>query len=304
MSPAQEQNLLLSLSNAMADAVEKAASFTVLVNARPRLPASGVSYAADLVLTCDHVVERNDDITVMLPDGTEVTSQVAGRDAGNDLALLRLSKPLAVVAQPAASDARIGQIVLALGRPSDEGIQASQGVVSAIGGPVRTPRGGLVQRYLRTDAIPYPGFSGGPLIDSEGKVLGINSSGFIPGASLTIPVSVAWEVAKTLLQFGKIRRGYLGVRSQPVEIPAAIQPLFKRSQTRGLILVGVENNAPGAKGGLMVGDIIVSMADKPIEDPDDLLAGLTGDVVGKSLPFQVVRAGNLQTLSVVVGERE
>ena len=304
MSPAQEQNLMLSLSNAMADAVEKAAAYTVLVNARPRFPASGVSYAADLVLTCDHVVERNEDITVVLPDGTEISAQVAGRDPSNDLALLRLSKPVAVVAQPAASDARVGQLVLALGRPSEEGIQASQGVVSAIGGPIRTPRGGLVQRYLRTDAIPYPGFSGGPLIDSEGKVLGLNSSGFIPGASLTIPVSLAWEVAKTLQQFGKIRRGYLGVRSQPVEIPASVQSALNRNQSRGLILVGVESNAPGGKGGLLVGDIIVSMAGKPIEDPDDLLAGLTGDVVGKPVSFQIVRAGNLQTLSVVVGERE
>src|SRR3990172_2171968 len=255
-----EQNPLNALSEAMVAAVEAAGAATLLVNARRRLPASGIAYAPDLVLTADHVVERDDEITVMLPDGTEKAASVAGRDPGNDLALLRLSSPAASVATPAAQDARVGQLVLALGRPSAEGIQASLGVVSAIGGPVRTGRGGLLERYLRTDAIPYPGFSGGPLVDTAGRIVGLNTSGLARGASLAIPVSLAWQIAQVLEKHGHIQRGFLGVRSQPVPILPAQQSALGRQQASGLLLVGVESGSPAEGGGLLVGDIIIAIA--------------------------------------------
>jgi S1-C subfamily serine protease len=287
----------------MVDAVEKAGAATVMVNARQRFPASGIAYAADLVLTANHVVEREDDITIGLADGTQIGAKLAGRDPGSDLALLRLERAAAKAAEPAAQDARIGQLVLALGRPSLEGIQASLGVVSAVAGPVRTERGGVLEKYLRTDAIPYPGFSGGPLVDGEGKILGVNSSGFAPGASITIPVSLAWAAADTLARFGKVRRGYLGIRSQPVEVPAAALAKLGRQQKVGLLLVGVEDDSAAARGGLMVGDIIVGIGGKPVENHDDLLGSLGTDAVGKPLPVDVVRGGDLRTVNVTVGER-
>ena len=176
-------NLLVDLSNAMAEAVERASAFTVLVDARRRMPASGIAYASDLVLTADHIIEREDEIQLILPDGSQVQASLAGRDPGNDLALLRLKKSGLVPAEPAPRPARVGQLALAVGRPSSEGIQASLGVVSAIGGPVRTAQGGLLEQYLRTDTVPYPGFSGGPLIDSSGLVLGLNTSGLAQGVA-------------------------------------------------------------------------------------------------------------------------
>src|SRR5690554_905698 len=168
---------LAALSEAMADAVELGGAATVLVDARRRFPASGIVYASDLILTADHVVQRDDDIRVGLPDGSRVAAQLVGRDPGSDLALLRVEGGGLSPAQAADHAARIGQLVLALGRPSDEGVQASLGVISARGGPVRTGRGGLLESYIRTDAIPYPGFSGGPLINVAGQVLGLNTSG-------------------------------------------------------------------------------------------------------------------------------
>jgi S1-C subfamily serine protease len=288
----------------MADAVAKAAAATMTVDARRRMPASGVAYAANLVLTADHVIEREEDIHIGLPDGSQVSAALVGRDPGSDLALLRVEGSPLSPAEPAPAAARIGQLALALGRPGGEGIQASLGLVSAVGGPVRTRRGSLLEQYLRTDTIPYPGFSGGPLIDASGRVLGVNTSGLAPGAALTIPVAVAWQVAAALAQHGHIRRGYLGIRSQPVEIPAAQRHPLGRSQEIGLLLVGVEDNSPASEGGLMVGDILVGLAGEPLDDPDQLLSRLTGALVGQPTPVEVLRGGQLRTITVKIGERK
>ena len=297
-------NPLIAFSDAMADAVAKAGAATVLVDARRRHPASGIGYAPGLVLTADHVVERDDEVRVVLPDGSESGASVAGRDPGNDLALLRLDGAGLVTAERAVQEARVGQIALALGRPNLEGIQASLGVVSAIGGPVRTGRGGLLERYLRTDTIPYPGFSGGPLVDAAGRLLGINTSGLWQGGSLTIPASLAWSVAETLAQHGRVRRGFLGVRSQPVPIPAAQRQALGRDQATGLLLVGVEEDGPAARGGLLVGDILVGLAGQPVTDPDELLAQLVGSIIGQASPVQVLRGGQPLTLQVIISERK
>jgi serine protease DegQ len=304
MSQTNGNNPLTALSEAMAEAVEKAGMATVLVNGRRRMPASGIAYAADLILTADHVIEREEDIPVMLPDGSEAKASLAGRDPGSDLALLRLAGGPAFAAEPAPEEARVGQLVLALGRPTGEGIQASLGVISAKGGPVRTGRGGLLERYLRTDAIPYPGFSGGPLVDSAGRVVGLNTSGLARGASLAIPADLAWQIAKTLAERGSVRRGYLGVRSQPVAIPAAQQKALGREQSAGLLLVSVEEGSPAEAGGLLVGDILVGLAGQRMSDPDELLARLSGSIVGSPTPVEVLRGGQPATLTVTVGERK
>ncbi len=297
------QNVLVELSDALADAAEKAGKATVLVNARRRMPASGIAYANDLVLTADHIVEREDDITVTLADGTEIPAKVAGRDAGSDLAVLKLERSVATVAEATKSPARLGQIALVLGRPSRDGIEASLGTVSAIGGPIRTGRGGMLERYIRTDSISYPGFSGGPLVAADGSVLGINTSGLARGAAITIPADIAWKIADTLVKHGRVKHGYLGIRSQAVEIPGASQKALKREQGEGLLVVGIENGSPASKGGFMVGDILVGVAGKPVLNHEELFARLDGDVAGKTTPIDVLRGGQPQTLNVLIGER-
>jgi S1-C subfamily serine protease len=285
----------------MAAATEKAAASTVSVNARRRMPASGIAFAPDLVLTADHVIEREEGITVLLANGTEATAKLAGRDPGSDLAVLRLEKERTTPAEP-AKQASIGQLVLALGRPSPEGIEASLGVVSAMGGPVRTPQGSL-DKYIRTDTTPYPGFSGGPLVDAEGKVVGINTSGFGRGVTLTIPAEYAWKVAEQLARSGSVKRGYLGVRSEAVELTETAQKALNRKQASGLLLVSVERKSPAEAGKLIVGDILVGIEGQPVPDHDALFAHLTGEAVGKSIPMQVLRGGELQTFAVEIGAR-
>jgi S1-C subfamily serine protease len=297
------KNILVELSDALAEAAEKAGKATVLVNARRRMPASGIVFASDLVLTADHVVERDEDIRIVLADNIELSASVAGRDPGSDLAVLKMVRAAGVVAEPTKSPARIGQLVLSLGRPSMEGIQASLGTVSALGGPVRTGRGGMLEQYIRTDGIPYPGFSGGPLVAADGTILGINTSGLAHGAALTIPAAIAWKVADTLAKHGHIRRGYLGIRSQTVEIPSAAQKALKREQGTGLLVVGVEEDSPAAKGGLMVGDILAAVSGTPVLHHDELFALLTGEVVGKPAPVEVLRGGQPQIVNIVIGER-
>jgi serine protease DegQ len=297
------QNVLVELSDALADAAEKAGNATVLVNARRRMPASGIVYASDLILTADHIVEREEGIKVILADGAEVSARVVGRDSGSDLAVLKLERAAATVAEPTKSPARLGQIALALGRPSPDGIEASLGTVSAVGGPIRTGRGGMLERYLRTDSISYPGFSGGPLVAADGTVLGLNTSGLANGAAVTIPADIAWRIADTLVKHGRIKRGYLGIRSQSVEIPDGLQQALQREQVTGLLIVGIENDSPASKGGLMVGDILVGVAGSPVVHHDELFAQLHGEVAGKSTPIDILRGGRPQTLNVLIGEK-
>jgi S1-C subfamily serine protease len=239
----------------------------------------------------------------MLANGTEISAKVAGRDAGSDLAVLKLERAVNDVAEVTKTPARLGQIALVLGRPTPDGIEASLGTVSAIGGPIRTGRGGMLERYIRTDSISYPGFSGGPLVAADGTVLGINTSGLTNGAAITIPADVAWKIADALVKDGRIKRGYLGIRSQPVEIPDGVQKSLKREQATGLLIVGVENNSPASRGGLMVGDILVGVAGVPVNHHDELFARLNGEVAGKSTPIEILRGGQPQTLNVPVGER-
>ena len=295
-------NPLTDFSKGLTSAVENGGASTVLVDARKRYPASGIAYADDLVLTADHVVTR-EDIKVILPDGKSLSATVAGRDPGSDLALLRLAEKSLKPAKT-SNDVKVGQLVLALGRPNTSGMQASWGIVTAIAGPARTHRGGLLDEYISTETTPYPGFSGGPLVNTEGEVLGLNTSGLTHGSSLTIPAKVAWRIADELAKLGSVKRGYLGVRTQPVEIPEAARKSLKREQKSGLLILWLEENGPAQKGGLFVGDTIVAVAGETVSDPDDLFAALKSDTVGKPVAIEVLRGAKAENVAVTVGERK
>jgi S1-C subfamily serine protease len=293
-------DVLAGLSNGLADAVERAGRSLVKVNGRHRQAASGVVFKEGLVLTADHVIEREEDLTIETADGQTLAAQFAGRDPSSDLAVLRVEGLAGDIAET-AGPARVGQLVLAVGRPTDQGPMASIGIVSAIGGPVRAGRGGMLERYIRTDATPYPGFSGGPLIDATGAVLGITTTGLANGVALAIPSEIAWRVADTLARHGQIKRGYLGISSQPVQLPEAQRG--GQAQEGGLLLVRVEPGSPAEKGGLLLGDIIIALDGQPVTDTDSLQGLLTGDRVGNAVPIQVLRGGAAQTVQVTIGER-
>jgi len=296
-------SVLSDLSNALAAATENAGAGVVRVEARPRLPASGIVWSADgVIVTAHHVVEQEDNIGIGLPDGKTTTAKLVGRDPTTDLAVLRAqSTSLTTRAWADPAVLKVGHIVLALGRPG-ENVMATLGVVSALGDAWRTPAGGRLDRYLQTDVVMYPGFSGGPLVDASGQFIGLNTSALLRGVGLTVPVATLRSVVETLLTKGRISRGYLGVGAQPVRLPEALAKQL--GQETGLLAVSVEPGGPAEKAGLFMGDTLVSLVDQPIRHLDDLLGALGGDRVGATVKARVLRGGQLRDLNVVIGERE
>ncbi len=295
-------DVLRNLSNGLADAVESAGKGVVRIEARRRLPATGIVWSADgIIVTAHHVVERDDNLKVGLPDGSLVSATLVGRDPSTDLAVLRAeTKGLTVVEQADLDTLRVGHLVLAVGRPGDN-VLSTLGVVSALGEGWRTSSGGPSDRFIQTDVAMYPGFSGGPLVDVDGHVLGLNTSAASRGISLTIPTATLKRVVDTLLAHGRVRQGYLGVGAQPVRLPGALRQQV--NQETGLLIASVEPDSPAERGGLVLGDTLLTLNGKPLRQLDDLLRLLSGDQIEKSATLKIVRGGQLQEVNVVIGER-
>jgi S1-C subfamily serine protease len=300
--------VLSSLSDELAGLVESAGRSVVRVEGRRRLPASGIVWSADgVIVTAHHVVEREEHIAIGLPGGETAAATLVGRDPTTDVAVLRLSGApggLAAAAWAALDSARVGHMVLALGRPG-QSVQATLGIISALGGTWRTPAGGRLSRYLQTDVVMYPGFSGGPLVTTAAEgahVLGLTTSALLPGVSLAVPADSLREVVDTLLAHGRVRRGYLGVGAQPVRLPAALANQL--GQDTAVLIMSVSDGSPAERGGLLLGDTIVAVGGDPVRRMEDLQAALGGDRAGSNVPVRVVRGGHVQELSVVIGERD
>ena len=257
-------------SRELAEAVRRAGAYTLQVDARGGYPASGIALEARAVLTADHVVERDEDIAVGLPDGRQLAARVLGRDPGSDLALLAVDEDLKVTGQAAEAEPEVGELVLSLARPTEEGIEASLGIITARGGPLRTRWGGMLERYLANDGPRYPGFSGGPLAAPDGRWLGVNTHRSQYGAGVALPAALALRIAAKL-KSGGVRRGYLGVNSQTVELAAGLQEALGRKQETALLLVGVEEGSPAAKAGILLGDLLAGFNGKAVPDHRELL---------------------------------
>ncbi|MFA7296388.1 MAG: trypsin-like peptidase domain-containing protein [Dehalococcoidia bacterium] len=287
---------LHDFSDALADAVARAAEVTVTVAARRRFAASGIAWGDRLVVTADHVIEDEEHIRVTLANGEQATADLVGRDPGSDLAVLRLPVDAPAPTLAPEGGARVGHVALALGRPGAQ-VQASLGVVSALGGPRRTRTGTLIEGTLRTDATFLPGFSGGPLIDTQGRVIGLNTSGFRTG-NVTIAASAVTAIAQQLAEHGRVRRAYLGVGSQPVHLPEAA------GQEVGLLIVSVEAGTPAAQAGIVVGDVLLGIEGTPITGAEELQAALGSDRVGATVRLSLLRGGAPHEVRATLGERQ
>ena len=291
---------LSDLSREIAELVGRLASSIVRVDARQGRPATGIIWADNLVLTADHVLEHEDTIQVT---GSQmaVKAAVAGRDPGTDLALLRTEGLKGAPAPRGRStDIRPGHLVIALGQPGD--LQVTFGIVSGLSGSFRSWRGGQVEHLIQSTAELLPGFSGGPLVDAEGRVIGINSWNFGRGISRAVPVETAERVAESLKTHGRIRRAYLGLGAQPVRLSQALASLT--GQESGLLIVTVETGGPAQKAGLLQGDTIVTIDGDPVRQLDELFGKLGALEVGSALRLEVVRAGERKDIALTVGERQ
>ena len=291
-------NGLQSLSNDLAAAVERGGRSVFGVNGRARLGSTGVLWRQGLVVTADHTVHVDEEVTITRPDGRALTARVAGRDPTIDIAVLKVEAPGVEIAEVADSDAvRVGHIVLALG----SGPRASWGVVSSIGEGRRAK--GATGELFHLDLTLYPGFSGGPLVDVQGRVVGINTSGSSRHRQLAIPAATVNRVVDELLRRGRIPRAYLGVSTQPVRLPEALRQKLNLEQQTAVIVVEVQSESPAAAAGLSIGDVIVSLGANRIVDPTDLKSALRPDTVGESITASVLRGGEPRDIRVTVGER-
>ncbi|MEP7359302.1 MAG: trypsin-like peptidase domain-containing protein, partial [Anaerolineales bacterium] len=230
-----------------------------------------------------------------------VAARLLGRDNAVDLAVLRAeASGLQALGWAVPEEQAVGSLVLALGRPGDK-ILATLGIVSALDEAWTTPAGGQIDHYLQTDAAMYPGFSGGPLIDADQRVLGLNSSALVSGLSLALPAPTVRRVVEAVLAGKAVRRGYLGITAQPVPLP---EPLAERlGQESGLLLTHIERKSPAEKSQLIQGDMLVTLNGQPVRSLSELQAVLSGDQTGARVPAKVVRAGAVRELDVTIGER-
>ncbi|HEX8731195.1 MAG TPA: trypsin-like peptidase domain-containing protein [Ktedonobacterales bacterium] len=295
-------------SDQLANAVEKASRSIVSISARSRQSASGVLWQADgevVIVTADHVVEREDDIAVTLPDGQTVRATLAGRDPNTDLAVLRLpSADLGANASAIQLDEglRVGHLALAIGRPTEGGPRVSFGVVSAIEGPRRAGHGAQIEGVIFADVTLYPGFSGGPLVDLDGKMVGLNSSR-LTRQSAALPLATVRRVVTSLLTHGRMRRGYLGVGTQQVAIPSALGQKVEGNPETALLVVTVESDSPAERAGMFIGDLVVGINGHGVSGVDSLRSALASSAPGQPLTLKVLRAGEPTDVSVTVGER-
>jgi S1-C subfamily serine protease len=301
-TPEMDKQMLSQFSTQLAGVVESAGQSVVTVYAGRRMPASGIIWSADgVIVTAEHAIENEEGIKVMLPDGTTATASLVGRDPTSDIAVLRVSaaalKPLET-----ADNVRVGNIVLAISRSPIAGLAASYGIISAVTRPWRTWHGGESGTIMLTDAALYPGFSGGPLVNVEGKMAGLSSSMLIRGIGAAVPSATVRRIVNELLSGGKVRRGFLGIGTQSVAMPADLAGRLGISQSAGLLVVGVEPGSPANKSGLLLGDVLVGFGGKPVQSGEELRSMLGGDTIGGKIEVQIIRGGELKTVTVVPGE--
>jgi len=293
-----------SLSQELAEAVEVAGRHVVRIEGRRRGPSSGIVWggAEGLVVTTHHVLERDEGIGVGLPDGTVTTAKVVGRDPGTDLALLRVeASGLAVPAWGEADSVRVGFLALAISRPG-RSARARLGIVSAVGEAWRTPAGGRLDRYVETDLGIEIGFSGSALVGANGHVLGLNTAGLMRGTSLAVPAATVRRVVDSLLAHGEVPRGYLGIGTYPVELPASLHETA--GQAAALLVVSVQPGSAAATAGIVLGDALLAMDGHRLTHPRQLLALLDEDRIGKEAVVRIVRAGELREVHITIGTRQ
>ena len=277
------ENELTRFSASLADVVERTGRSVVRVDDGTRLTASGVAWADDLVVATAHGVEADENLLVEEYDGKRLVATLVGRDEGADLAVLRIEG--GGLTPFVRAEARIGALALAVARPADRGLQATLGLVSGAGefGP------GMV---LSTDATMYPGFSGGALIDAAGGLLGVLTLGWGRGRGVALATGLVAETVDAILGGGSVRRGYLGVRTQPAELPGG---------GLGLLVAHVEEGGPAQAAGLALGDVILRLDGRTTDDPRRLRRSLRGLREGQDVAVDVLRGGAPQTLRVTLG---
>jgi serine protease Do len=294
----------IALSNALAQATDRAAAHTVAVHTEARGSSSGVVWRNGIIVTAEHALRRDEDIHITLPDGRVVTAALAGRDSSTDLAVLKCAEATSSIAETAEVSAiKPGSLALVVGRTRASGPVAALGAVSLVAPERRTWTGAAFFPYVRLDVGLQPTAVGGVVIDAHGRVIGMGTPRFAHFGAIAVPAPTVNRVVDTLLQKGRIPRGYLGVGLQPVRLPDALRHTLQRTERSAAIVLDVEPEGPAHKAGIVIGDIFVAFAGRAVTRLEDIHAQLAAESIGKSLPVKFVRGGAIQEASIIVGER-
>jgi S1-C subfamily serine protease len=294
---------LIELSNALAQATENAAASVVAIHTEARGSSSGVVWRDGVIVTAEHALRHDEEIHATLPSGRVVHAALAGRDPSTDLAVLRCPEAGNLIEPGDASGVKSGSITLVVGRTRASGPVAALGVVSLVVAERRIWTGFSLVPYIRLDVGLQPTAVGGAVVDVRGKILGIASPRFARFGALAIPAATVERVAETLLKKGRIPRGYLGVALQPVRLPDHLRQSLQHNEKTAAIILEVETDGPAHKAGIVIGDILVSLAGQPVSRPENVQPHLQAENIGKSLSARIVRGGAVRDVSISVGDR-
>jgi S1-C subfamily serine protease len=298
------QSVLETISNEFAAAAQKAGGSVVAVHARRWMPTSGIEWKKGVIVTANHAVRRDEEIKVSLSGDRVVTSKLAGRDPSTDLAVLRIDEGSAREMPFGDSTAlKLGHLVLALGRTRRGELVASSGIVGGISGEWRTWHGAQVDQHIRLDLALYPGFSGGPLLNAKGEIMGVNTRGLSRGRSVTIPVATVNRVVSELLEKGHIARPYLGIAMQAVALPENVKSKLAGGSQTGMLVSHVESPGPAESAGVLLGDVIFEIGGNATSNMESVQAVITRLKIGDVVAVRLIRSGEITSMSVALGER-
>jgi len=324
LAPQSDDDVMDAYSRAVITAAEKVSPSVVYIeveqrvsNRRPnirRMPqerrgsGSGFIFTPDgFILTNSHVVHGVKKIEVTLADGHKHQADLIGDDQDTDLAVIRINAPNLMPAQLGeAHRIRVGQLVIAIGNPYGFQYSVTAGVVSALGRSLRAQSGRLMDAVIQTDAALNPGNSGGPLVNSRGEVIGVNTAMILPAQGICFATSIdtAKFVASRLIRDGKVSRSYIGLAGQNVPLPRRIVRYYDLAVESGIFVISFETDSPARKGGLREGDIIIGFDDRPITGIDDLHKLLTEERIGRTSSLMVIRGAEKVTIEVTPQESE
>jgi S1-C subfamily serine protease len=292
--------LLRGISAELAGVVERVAPSVVRVDDGSRLTATGILWSADgLVVTTSHGVERDEDLAIEQAGANRLPATLVGRDPDTDLALLRVNATgLPAMQRAGADEAKVGHLALTVARPGNAGLQVTLGIISA---RQESQNNGQDEYLLQFDALLYPGFSGAPLVDMDGRMVGLINLMFGRGKGVALGVPIVAHTVETLLAHGRVQRGYLGVRTQLVALPATLKTALGTEQERALLLVQVEAGGPAEQGGLLMGDTLLTLNGHPIQDVETLRQQLRSLRAGQTVAVGIARGGAPQQLNVTLG---
>ncbi len=312
--PAEDLELLDAYSHAVVNVVEKVGPAVVSIGVKKHVQGqpvggegagSGVIITPDgFVLTNNHVVAGATQVTVTLTDGRTLTAQVVGTDPATDLAVIRVAVNGLPTAELGDSDTlRVGQLAIGIGNPFGFQSTVSTGVVSALGRSLRGQSGRLIENIIQTDVALNPGNSGGPLVDSRGSVIGINTAiiALAQGISFAIPVNTAKWVVSELVTQGRVRRAYLGIGGQTHPIRRQAQRYYELTKPTVVQVTMVEDNGPAQRGGLQIGDLVIRLNGESVGTVDDIHRLLTGQLPGQPVQLTILREGQRLELQVIPG---